>query len=64
MSAPTECAAVALWAAGLCAVTFGNVLLAALPRNREGCNAGLVSGIGVGMFVTTAWYVSTACGVW
>ncbi|MCY4661774.1 MAG: hypothetical protein OXF93_18495 [Acidobacteria bacterium] len=64
MSEAAECGRVAVWVAGLCAVAFGGALLAASPRNREGFNVGLASGIAFGMFVALAWHVSTACRVW
>ena len=61
MSEAAECGRVAVWVAGLCAVAFGSALLAMLPRNREGFNVGLASGIALGMFVALAWHVSAAC---
>ncbi len=61
MSEAAECGRVAVWVAGLCAVAFGSVLLATLPRNREGFNVGLASGIALGMFAALAWHVSAAC---
>ncbi len=64
MGEAAECGRVALWAAGLCAVAVGSVLLAAFPRNREGVGAGLAGGIALGTFVGVAWQVWMACRVW
>ena len=61
MSEVAECGRVAVWLAGLGAVAFGSVVLAAIPRNREGLGVGLASGIALGMFVALAWHVSAAC---
>ena len=58
-----ECGRVALWAAGLCALGAGMVLLAVLPRDREGSDVGLAAGMALGAFVTAALYMSAMCGV-
>ena len=55
------CGAV-LWAAGLLSLGVGSVLLAVLPRDREGVNAGLAAGIALGAVVAMVRYVSAACG--
>ncbi|MCY4662893.1 MAG: hypothetical protein OXF93_24285 [Acidobacteria bacterium] len=64
MGEAAECGRVAVWAAGLCALALGSVLLGAFPRNREGVGIGLAGGIALGMFVGVAWQVWTACRVW
>ena len=64
MSGAAGCGEIALWAAGLCAVTAAGVLLALLPRDRGGLHVGLAGGVAVGMFVAAAWHVSTACRIW
>ena len=64
MSGAAGCGGVALWTAGLCAVSAAGVLLALLPRDREGFDVGLAGGTAVGMFVAAAWCVSTACRMW
>ncbi len=64
MSGAAACGAMVLWMSGLCAVAVGIVLLAALPRDREGFNVGLAGGVALGMFAAVAWYVSTACRAW
>ena len=64
MTEAAECGGVAVWAAGLCAVAAGIVLLVVLPRDRGGVHTGLAGGIALGTFVTAAWYVSTACRAW
>ena len=56
-----ECCRAAVWAAGLCAV--GSVLLAVLPRDREGAGAGLAAGALVGAFAAAAWLLAGMCGV-
>ena len=63
MSGATECIAVALWAAGLCALGAASVVLVVLPRDREGLRVGLAGGVALGMVTTAVWYVSAACGV-
>ncbi len=59
-----ECCRAAVWAAGLCALGIGSVLLAVLPRDRVGAGAGLAAGFAFGVFVAAAWYVSAACRMW
>ena len=64
MSVAAECARIMLWAVGVCAVGAAIALPVVLPRAREGLHVGLTGGMAVGLFVTAAWYVSTACRVW
>ena len=59
----SECCRAAVWAAGLCAVAVGGVLLTVLPRDREGAGAGLAAGAAVGTFVAAAWLLAGTCGV-
>ena len=63
MSEAAECGRIVLWAFGLCAVGAAMAVSAALPRNREGFSVGLAGGVALGMFMTLAWYVWTACAV-
>jgi len=58
-----ECCRAAVWAAGLCAVAAGSVLLAVLPRDREGADAGLAAGAAVGTFAAAAWVLAGTCGL-
>ena len=58
-----ECYRAALWAAGLCALGLASAVLALLPRDREGANAGLAAGIAFAVFVGVAWYVVAMCGI-
>ena len=58
-----ECWRAAVWAAGLCALAAGSVLLALLPRDREGANAGLASGVALGVFGAAVWFVAAKCGI-
>ncbi len=57
-----ECCRAAVWAAGLCAVGVGGLLLAVLPRDREGVNPGLAAGAALGMFAAAAWLLAGMCG--
>ncbi len=59
---PAECCRAAVWAAGLCAFAAGSVLLAVLPRDREGMGVGLVAGGALGMFAAAAWLLAGMCG--
>ena len=61
----TEAAACgrAVWTAGLLALGGGSILLAMLPRDREGGKTGLVIGVALAVFIATACQVSAACGV-
>jgi len=52
----------AVWAAGLCAVAAGSVLLTVLPRDREGTDAGLAAGAAVGTIAAAVWLVAAVCG--
>ena len=63
MSEAPECVRVVLWAAGLCAVGLGGSLLAPPPRDGEGVNAGLATGVAVGAFAAAVWLVAGMCGV-
>ena len=56
------CCRAAVWAAGLCAMAVGNVLLTALPRDREGAGAGLAAGAAVGAFAAAVWLAAAVCG--
>ena len=57
--AAAECCRAAVWAAALCAVAMGGVLLTVLPRDREGAGAGVAAGAALGAFAAAAW---GACG--
>ena len=58
-----ECCRAAVWAAGLCAVAVGSVVLTVSPRDREGAGAGLAAGAAVGTFVAAAWLLAGLCGI-
>ncbi len=58
-----ECGRVVLWAAGLCAVGLGCSLLARLPRDGKGVDAGLAPGVAFGAFAAAVWLVAAMCGV-
>ncbi len=63
MSEAAECARVVLWAAGLCAVGLGGSLLARLPRDGEGVDTGLATGVAFGAFAAAVWLAAGMCGV-
>ncbi len=64
MSGAAGCGLLVVWAAGLCVCGTVVALTVGLPRDRGGLHVGLACGIAAGLFVTVAWYVSTACGAW
>ena len=64
MSGAAGCCVWVLWVLGLCALGPAVALTAVLPRDREGLHVGMAGGMAAGLFVTAAWYVSTAFGAW
>ncbi len=58
-----ECGRVVVWAVALWALGAGCVLLAMLPGDRDGGDAGMAGGIVLGAFWTAAWYVVAMCGI-
>ena len=54
---------VVVWAVALCAPGTGSLLLAMLPRDRDGAGGGMAVGIVVGGLATAARHVVATCGI-